>query len=120
MKIAILKLRDILLTSIHVDLTDEDALEFQADVLEMVKKTEAKGIVIDITAMNVVDSFMARILNETSSMVKTLGAEAVICGMRPEVALTLVEMGRELTGVETAVNLEQGVDKLRELIKRRQ
>ncbi len=119
MKIPILRYRDILLTSIQVDLTDQDALEFQSDVLEMVRETEAEGIVLDITALDVVDSFMARVLNDTAEMVRLLGSEVVICGIQPAVALTLTEMGRELIGVETALNLEQGMEKLQRLIKAR-
>lgn len=119
MKIPILRLKDILLTSIQIDLTDQDALDFQSDVLNMVAKTGAKGIVIDIMALDVVDSYMARVLNETADMVRLLGAEVVICGMQPAVALTLVEMGRELIGVEAALNLDQGVEKLNALIARR-
>jgi len=119
MKITILQLKDILLTSIHVDFTDEDTLEFQADILEKVKKTEAAGIIIDISTLDVVDSFMARVLNETATMVRLLGTEAVICGMQPEVALALVEMGREIVGVETAVNLDHGMEKLQELVGKR-
>ncbi|MBW2208217.1 MAG: STAS domain-containing protein [Deltaproteobacteria bacterium] len=119
MKIPVLRLKDILLTSIQVDLADEDALEFQNDVLKAVEKTEASGVLIDITALDVVDSFLARILNETAVMVKLLGAEAVISGMQPDVALTLVEMGRELIGVETAINLDHGMEKLQNLISKR-
>jgi rsbT antagonist protein RsbS len=119
MKIPVLRLKNILLTSIQVDLTDEDALEFQSDVLKAVEKTEASGVLIDITALDVVDSFLARILNETAVMVKLLGAEAVISGMQPAVALTLVEMGRELIGVATAVNLDHGMEKLTNLISQR-
>lgn len=119
MKIPILKLKEILLTSIQVDLTDDDALHFQSDVLQRVSKTEAKGIVIDITAMDVVDSFMARMLNETAHMVRLLGCEAVICGMQPTVALTLIEMGRELIGVETALDLDHGMEKIQHLIEKR-
>lgn len=70
----------------------------------------------DITALDVVDPFIARVLNETSNMVRLLGAEVVICGMPPAIALTLVEMGRELIGVESALNLDQGVDKIKGLI----
>jgi len=119
MKVAILRLKDILLTSIQVDLTDEEALQFQTDMMEKVKKTEAAGVIIDISALEVVDSFLARVLNETATMVRILGAEAVICGMQPEVALTLVEMGRELTDVMTAINLDHGMEKLREQIGKR-
>jgi len=119
MKIPILRLKNILLTSIQVDLTDEDALEFQEDTLKAVQKTEASGVLIDITALDVVDSFLARVLNETSVMVKLLGAESVISGMQPDVALTLVEMGRELIGTETALNLDHGMEKLQALISKR-
>jgi len=120
MKIPILRLRNILLTSIQVDLADQEALDFQSEVLRMVAETEADGIVIDITALDVVDSFMARVLNDTASMVRLLGAEVVLCGMQPAVAMTLVEMGRELVGVETALNLDQGVKKLQLLIQKRE
>lgn len=116
MNIPILKLKNILLTSIQIDLTDDEAVEFQSDVLQEIRDTEARGIVIDITAMEVVDSYMARILNETATMVELLGARAVITGMQPTVALTLVEMGRELIGVQTALNLEQGFDKLQDIL----
>ena len=119
MKIPILRLKDVLLTSIQVDLTDQDALDFQTDVLRVVSETEAQGIVIDITAMDVVDSFMARALNDTARMVQMLGAEVVLCGMQPMVALALTEMGRELTGVETALNLDRGLEKLNQLIRER-
>ena len=119
MRIPILQLKGILLTSIQVDLADQDALEFQDDLLAEVSRTEAEGVVIDITALEVVDSFMARVLNETARMAQTLGAEVVLCGMQPSVALTLTEMGRELIGVETALNLEQGVEKVQRLVAQR-
>ena len=112
MKIPILKLKDILITSIQIDLTDEEAIEFQTDVLAKVSEIDANGVVIDITALDVVDSFMARVLNNTATMVRLLGAEVVLCGMQPSVAITLVEMGRELIGVETALNLDQAVDNI--------
>jgi len=119
MKIPILKLRGILLTSIQIDLSDEDALGFQADVLRVLHRTEAKGVIIDITAMEVVDSFMARVINDTARMVRMLGAEVVMCGMQPDVALALVEMGRELMDVETALNLDQAFDRMEQIIKKR-
>ena len=119
MKIPILRLKGILLTSIQVDLTDREVLEFQDELLAEVSRTEAQGVVIDVTALDVVDSFMARVLNETASMARTLGAEVVLCGIQPSVALTLTEMGRELIGVETALNLEQGVEKVERLLAQR-
>ncbi len=79
-------------------------------------RTEAKGLVIDITALDVVDSFMARVLNDTANMVQIMGTQTVIVGMRPAVAITLVQMGRGLVGVETALNLENGLARLRQLI----
>jgi len=119
LKIPILKLGDTLLASIPEDLTDEDAIHFQTDTLEKVKKTEAGGVVIDITALQVVDSFMARVINDTANMAKLLGAEVVLCGMNPSVAITLVEMGRELIGVKAVLNLEQGMKALRKLIDKK-
>ena len=119
MKIPVLRLKNILLTSIQVDLTDEDALNFQEDLLKAVQINDADGVIIDITALDVVDSFLARVLNETAVMTKILGAESVISGMQPDVALTLVEMGRELIGVSTAINLDHGMEKLQALISKR-
>jgi len=84
-----------------------------------VTRSEAQGVVIDVTALDVVDSFMARVLNETASMAQTLGAEVVLCGIQPSVALTLTEMGRELIGVDTALSLEQGVERVQDLLAQR-
>lgn len=119
MTIPILKLHDTLLTSIQVELTDDDALEFQSDVLDQIRKTEAEGLVIDITALEVVDSYLARILNDTATMAKLLGTETVICGMQPAVSLTLVEMGRQLIGVASALNLDQAMEKIEQLLATR-
>ncbi len=119
MKVPILKLKGILLTSIQVDMDDQDALIFQDDLLRILSETEADGVIIDITAMDVVDSFMARVLNETAVMASSLGAEAMLCGMQPDVALTLTEMGRELIGVNTALNLDQAYDSIQRLIEQR-
>lgn len=109
MAIPILKLRNILLTSIQEDLTDQQALEFQGAVLRKAEQTRAAGLVLDITGLEVVDSYMARVLNDTAKMVHLLGLKTVICGMQPAVALTLVEMGRALVGVHTVLNLDQGI-----------
>ncbi|CAK0776289.1 RsbT antagonist protein RsbS [Azospirillaceae bacterium] len=117
MRVPILRLGKVLLTSIQSDLTDEDAINFRTDVLSMIGETDAVGIVIDVTGLDVVDSFMARILNDTATSVRLLGGSVVVCGIRPAVALTLVEMGRQMIGAETALNLEQGVEKLHKIIK---
>lgn len=110
--VPILKYRDVLLSSIQVELSDDAALSFQEELLQRVYDVGATGVVIDITALDVVDSYLARILNETAQMVGLLGAKAVLCGMRPAVAITLTEMGRPLVGVRTALDLEQGLDAL--------
>ncbi|MBN2885229.1 MAG: STAS domain-containing protein [Chromatiaceae bacterium] len=119
MRIPILRLGRILLVSIQVDLTDTDAMQFQSDLVARVAEIEALGVAIDITALDVVDSYMARVINDTASMSRLLGAEVVICGVQPFVALTLVEMGRELLGADCAFNLDQGLEMLRERIAQR-
>lgn len=120
MKIPILRLNTVLLASVQVDLTDQDALEFQSDMLRMVTETDARGVVIDITALDVVDSFLAQTFNDIANMVKLLGSEVVLCGMQPAVAVTLVEMGRQLIGVETALNLDRGMEELQLRLEARQ
>ena len=119
MKIPILRLGDILLTSIQVDLTDAEVMQFQGDVLHAIADIEARGLAIDITAMEVVDSFMARTINDTANMARLLGAEVVVCGMHPAVALTLIEMGRGLIGVESTFNLNEGLARLNRRIQQR-
>jgi rsbT antagonist protein RsbS len=114
MRIPILALGDILLTSIQSDITDEHAVMLQTDILERLRASRARGVIVDITALDVVDSYMARILSETVQMSQLMGGEVVITGMSPMVALTLVEMGRELMRGMAALTLEQGVEKLRE------
>jgi len=111
-KIPILRLGRILLSSIQFDLTDADALHFQTDLVNKIAEIEAMGVAIDITSLDVVDSFMARVLNDTASMARLLGAEVVICGIQPYVAITLMEMGRDLIGADCVFNLEQGMKTL--------
>ena len=118
MIVPILKIGKNLTTSIQGALTDHQARQFQKEVLEEVARTEASGVVIDITAMDVVDSYMARVLSETAIDVQLMGAHAVIVGMRPEVAVSLVQMGRGLSDVATALNLEQGLAKLEKMSAR--
>jgi rsbT antagonist protein RsbS len=119
MRIPILRLGRLLLTSIQTDLTDDDAGGLQADALALFHRDEADGIVLDISGLDVVDSYMARLLNETARMVHMMGGAVVLTGMQPMVALTLVEMGREIIGIETALDLEAGVEKLKDLIAAR-
>lgn len=110
MKIAIMKLGEVLITALPLDLVDEDAMQFQNDLLNEINDHDAKGVIIDISALDLVDSFMARIINDSASMAGLLGAEVVVCGMQPQVGVTLMEMGRELLGVETALNLDSAME----------
>jgi rsbT antagonist protein RsbS len=98
-----------LLTTIHVDLDDSVANAFQEDVLHKIETTGAKGLVVDISALDEVDSYVARILAETGSMAKLMGARTVLVGMRPEVAATLIRMGYPMFGVETALDVDEGL-----------
>lgn len=118
-KIPILRLGRILLASIQTELSDSDALQLQTDLVKKVADVEALGIAIDISALDVVDSYMARVINDTSTMARLLGAEVVICGIQPFVAMTLVEMGRGLIGADCVFDLEQGLARLHERIRLR-
>jgi len=115
--IPILKLKDFLLVSIQIDLHDRMAQQLQQDILERISQTQAKGVLIDISALEMVDSFMGRTLADTARMASTLDAEIVIVGMQPAVAITLVELGLPLGGVRTAINLDEGYELLQESLK---
>lgn len=117
-RIPILKIEDFLVASIQVELYDKVAMQFQRDVLEMIHRTGARGLLIDITAVMVVDSFMGRMIHDTAAMARMLGAETVVVGLQPAVAITLMELGLELPGIHTALNLEKGLGLLRELVPR--
>ena len=112
-KIPILRIEDSLLTSIQIPLHDRLALEFQQDLMRTIEQTRAKGLIIDISTIDVVDSFITRILVEVARMSALMGVKTVIVGMRPEISLTLVEFGMLLDGIETALNLEMGLEKLK-------
>jgi rsbT antagonist protein RsbS len=112
-KIPILQIEDSLLTSVQIPLHDKLALEFQEELLNSIVQTKVKGLVIDISAIELVDSFITRILVEIARMANLMGVKTVIVGMRPEIAITLVDFGVQLTGIETALNLETGLKRLR-------
>lgn len=105
-----------MLVTIQVDLYDRLALNLEADLVQMVNKTNAKGVLIDISAVSIVDSFMGRIIGNIASMSKILDAETVVVGMQPAVAITLIELGLPLKGVHTALNMEKGMNLLRTMI----
>lgn len=112
-KIPILRMGPFLLVTIQVDLYDRLALNLEADLIEAISKTDAKGVLIDISVVSIVDSFMGRIIGNIASMSKILDAETVVVGMQPAVAITLIELGLPLTGVHTALNVEKGMNLLK-------
>jgi rsbT antagonist protein RsbS len=117
--IPILRIGDTLLAAVHVELHDAVAEAFQTDVLTAVEKRRTKGLVIDISGLDVVDTYVARILANTGRLAKLMGTHTVLVGMRPEVAATLVRMGYPMEGVHTALDLDEGLALLRQLGKRR-
>ncbi len=112
-KIPILRMGQFLLVTIQIDLYDRLALNLESDLIQMVSKTNAKGVLIDISAVSIVDSFMGRIIGNIAHMSKILDAATVVVGMQPAVAITLIELGLPLSGVYTALNVEKGMDLLR-------
>jgi|ERR1051325_5416337 rsbT antagonist protein RsbS len=108
--IPILKLGSTLLATIQIELHDTVVDSFQNDVLEEIEKTGASGLIIDISALETVDSYVARMLANTAKMAKLMGTRTVIVGMRPAVAATLVRMGYFMEGIETALSLEEGLE----------
>jgi len=112
MRIPILKLHDCLLISIQWELDDATALQFQEDLLHKIHETNANGVVIDLTSIEIIDSFIAKVLGDVINMSKLMGAKVVITGIQPAVAITLVELGITLSDVMTAIDLEKGLEKL--------
>jgi rsbT antagonist protein RsbS len=112
-RIPILRMGEFLLVTIQVDMHDRLALTLQDDLTARISETGARGVLIDISALEIVDSFIGRMIANISSMARVLDAETVVVGMRPAVAITLVELGLTLTGVRTALNVERGMNLLR-------
>jgi rsbT antagonist protein RsbS len=115
-RIPIIKMAEFLLVSIQVDMHDKLALTLQDDLTNQIVKSHARGVLIDISSLEIVDSFIGRMLANIAAMSKVLDAETVVVGMRPAVAITLVELGMSLTGVRTALNIERGMDLLRDAL----
>jgi len=107
---------DFLLVTIQVDMHDQLASALQDDLTSKIVDLKAKGVLIDISSLDIVDSFMGRMLANTSTMARVLGAQAVVVGMQPAVAITLVELGLNLSGVHTALDVEKGMEMLRRYI----
>jgi rsbT antagonist protein RsbS len=111
-RIPILRMGEVLLVTIQVDMADQTALALQDDLASKISQTSAKGVLIDISALEIVDSFVGRMLASISGIARILDATTVVVGMQPAVAITLVELGLSLEGVRTALNVERGMDML--------
>ena len=108
-RIPILRMGKLLLVTIQVDMHDRLALALQDDLTERIVSDQAKGVLIDISALDLVDSFIGRMISNTAAMAHVLDAQTVVVGMQPAVAITLVELGLNLHGVKTALNVEKGM-----------
>ncbi|PKR77008.1 RsbT antagonist protein RsbS [Halalkalibacillus sediminis] len=114
MRIPILKLHDYLLISIQTELDDQTAMDFQEDLLNKIHSTGAIGVVIDLTSVEIIDSFIAKVLGDVVSMADLMGAQVVFTGIQPAVSMTLIDLGIHLQDVPTALDLEQGLSKLKQ------
>ncbi|MGB7438096.1 MAG: STAS domain-containing protein [Candidatus Acidiferrum sp.] len=113
-KIPILRMGEYLLVTIQVDMHDRLAMELQEDLTNRISESGAHGVLIDISSLEIVDSFIGRMLGNIAAMSRVLDAETVVVGMQPAVAITLVELGMSLPGVKTALNVDAGMQLLRE------
>jgi rsbT antagonist protein RsbS len=112
-RIPILRMGDFLLVTIQVDMHDRLAMTLQEDLTTKIANTGARGVLIDISALEIVDSFIGRMMASIAGMSRILDAQTVVVGMQPAVAITLVELGLSLEGIPTALNVERGMDLLR-------
>src|ERR1700734_1157816 len=116
-RIPILRMGEFLLVTLQVDMHDQLALRLQDDLTNMIHAKGAKGVLVDISALEMVDSFMGRMIGDISGMARILDARTVLVGMQPAVAITLVELGLSLPGVDTALNVERGVQLLKRALR---
>ena len=112
-RIPILRMGQTLLVTIQIDMQDQTAMALQEDLAAKIAETGANGVMIDISALEIVDSFVGRMLSSISGIARMLSATTVVVGMQPAVAITLVELGLSLEGVKTALNVERGLELLR-------
>jgi rsbT antagonist protein RsbS len=116
-RIPVLKMGDYLLVTVQVDMHDRLALALQDDLMNQIRRHGARGVLLDISALDVVDSFIGRTIGNIAGMARVLGAATVVTGMRPAVAITLVELGLTWKGVRTALTVERGMELLRKLVR---
>lgn len=113
--IPIFKIGENLIASFHSDIDDRNALEFQEKLVQQIHKTKATGVLLDLSVVDMVDSFLGRLISDIAQMSATLDANTVVVGIQPAIAITLVELGLELTGAHTALNVEYGIELLKKL-----
>jgi rsbT antagonist protein RsbS len=118
-RIPILKVGDCLLVTIQVDMHDQLAMSLQEDLTSKIAQYASRGVLIDISSLEIVDSFIGRMLANIAAMSRVLDAQTVLTGMQPAVAITLVELGMALPGIKTALNVERGMEMLREYMDQR-
>ena len=118
-RIPILRMGEFLLVTIQVDMHDRLALTLQDDLTNRISQTRARAVLIDISALEIVDSFIGRMLGNIAAMSRIMDAETVVVGMQPAVAITLVELGLSLQGIKTALNVEKGMELLRRAVDKR-
>ena len=114
-RVPIIRVGDALIATVQEDLRDRDALDLQTDLSEALERTGARGVLLDVTIVETIDSFLGRLLNEIAACARLLGAHAVVVGIQPAVAVTLVELGLELRDIRTALNADKGLALLRQL-----
>jgi rsbT antagonist protein RsbS len=119
-RVPIIRIGDVLIASVQEDLNDREAAEFQDELNQMLERTGARGVLLDVSVLQLIDSFLGRMLRDIATGARLLGAQTVVVGIQPAVAVTLVELGLELTGVRTSLNSDKGLNLLRQLMAREQ
>lgn len=117
-RVPIVHIEDILIATVLEDLSDRDALQLQTDLTERLERQDARGVLLDLSVVETVDSFLGRLLSDIALGSRLLGAQTVVVGIQPAVAITLVELGLELKGIYTALNSRKGLDLLERLLAR--
>ena len=115
-EITMMKIGSVLIVPIQVELHDQAAVRVQEDIIQNIEQTGARGLLIDISRLQIVDSFLGRLIGDTAAMAKVMGCQTVMVGLQPEVAITLMELGLHLEGVYTALNTETGLELLGQAI----
>jgi len=118
--VPIVRVGETLIATVQEDLRDADAMELQEQLTERLEKTGARGVLLDLSIVDTVDSFLGRLIHDIASVSRLLGAQTVIAGVQPAVAVTLVELGLDLHGVTTALNAEQGLTRVKKLVAQEQ